>query len=240
MGGAEGAKGAQLRNYVGDNMSDLRKAAQQALEALEIASRNGADGLKRYELKELDDAITALRAALAQPEQLVVGGDDLPTLTKWTPMPEYAAKSAAVPGRAEALKQAGYTLRARQLPEEDEPVAYTDDVTRIMREAGMTFHLGLPHKAVIEQMTRVVDLVCAEASIKAAQKFAVALAQPEPEPVTWRYDYTRLPQRKPLTNGEIYTAYITATNQTLRAQDEKLALEFARAIEQAHGIGGES
>ena len=62
---------------------------------------------------------------------------------------------------------------------EPEPVAYTDDVTRIMREAGMTFHLGLPHKAVIEQMTRVVDLVCAEASIKAAQKFAVALAQPD-------------------------------------------------------------
>lgn len=45
------------------------------------------------------------------------------------------------------------------------------------------------------------------------------------------------PQRKPLTNGEIYTAYITATNQTLRAQDERLAFAFARAIERAHGIG---
>ena len=48
--------------------------------------------------------------------------------------------------------------------------------------------------------------------------------------------YTTPPQRKPLTNGEIYTAYITATNQTLRAQDERLALAFARAIEAAHGI----
>ena len=47
------------------------------------------------------------------------------------------------------------------------------------------------------------------------------------------------PERKPLTNGEIYTAYITATNQTLRSQDERLALAFARAIERAHGIGGE-
>jgi len=46
------------------------------------------------------------------------------------------------------------------------------------------------------------------------------------------------PQRNPLTNGEIYTAYITATNQTLRAQDERLAFAFARAIERAHGIGG--
>ena len=44
------------------------------------------------------------------------------------------------------------------------------------------------------------------------------------------------PQRTPLSNGEIYTAYIEATNQTLRAQDERLALAFARAIEAAHGI----
>ncbi len=152
-------------------MSDLRKAAEAALEALEIASRNGADGLKRYELKELDDTIADLRAALAQPEQdlqLVANllkeyglealeviaalktqpeqtamppdiakvlfdnveslyvADDLPQLTKWTPMAEYAAKSAAVPGRAKALKQAGYTRRPRQLPKEDEqePVAW--------------------------------------------------------------------------------------------------------------------
>ena len=48
--------------------------------------------------------------------------------------------------------------------------------------------------------------------------------------------YTTPPQRKPLTNGEIYTAYITATNQTLRAQDERLAFAFARAIEAAHNI----
>jgi hypothetical protein len=47
---------------------------------------------------------------------------------------------------------------------------------------------------------------------------------------------TALPQRKPLTSGELYTAYITATNQTLRPQDERLAFAFARAIEKAHGI----
>ena len=44
------------------------------------------------------------------------------------------------------------------------------------------------------------------------------------------------PQRNPLTNGEIYTAYIEAANQTLRPQDERIALAFARAIEAAHGI----
>jgi hypothetical protein len=34
-----------------------------------------------------------------------------------------------------------------------------------------------------------------------------------------------------LTNGEIYTAYVEAANQTLRPQDERIALAFARAIE---------
>jgi hypothetical protein len=52
-------------------------------------------------------------------------------------------------------------------------------------------------------------------------------------------DTSTPPQRDPLTNGEIYTAYITATNQTLRPQDERLAFAFARAIERAHGIGSE-
>lgn len=36
-----------------------------------------------------------------------------------------------------------------------------------------------------------------------------------------------------LTNGEIYTAYIEAANQTLRPQDERIALAFARAVEKA-------
>lgn len=41
----------------------------------------------------------------------------------------------------------------------------------------------------------------------------------------------------PATDSEIYTAYIAATNQTLRPQDERLALKFARAIEAHHKIG---
>ena len=82
-------------------MSDLRKAAEAALEALEMEATSPP-------ITETGAAIEALRAALAQPdekkigcvqhdcadcqaralaqpEQLVVGGDDLPTLTKWTP-----------------------------------------------------------------------------------------------------------------------------------------------------------
>ena len=43
-------------------------------------------------------------------------------------------------------------------------------------------------------------------------------------------------QHQPLTNGQIYTAYIEAANQPLRPQDERIAFAFARAIEAAHGI----
>ena len=95
----------------------------------------------------------------------------------------------------------------------------------------------------------------------------LCLAQPEQEPVAWVAEavcdgqyidgrprkiwweckkgvgtafYTAPPQHKPLTNGEIYTAYITATNQTLRATDERLAFAFARAIEAAHDIKGDA
>ena len=56
-------------------MSDLRKAAQQALDEWQIYPGS----------LEMQSAMAALRASLAQPEQLIVGGDDLPTLTKWTP-----------------------------------------------------------------------------------------------------------------------------------------------------------
>lgn len=54
------------------------------------------------------------------------------------------------------------------------------------------------------------------------------LDPPAPDPL-----YT---QRKPLTNTEIHTAYIAATNQTLRPQDERIVFAFTRAIEDAHGI----
>ena len=57
MGNAEGAKRAQLRNYVGDSMDLLRQAAQMALEALDSDHPD----------IQLRAAIT-LRAALAQPE----------------------------------------------------------------------------------------------------------------------------------------------------------------------------
>jgi hypothetical protein len=43
-------------------------------------------------------------------------------------------------------------------------------------------------------------------------------------------------QRNRLTSREIHTAYVAATNQTLRPQDERIVFAFTRAIEDAHGI----
>ena len=51
-------------------MNDLRTAAQQALEALGLAKLNGKAGLHPAEIGEIADAITALRAVLAQQAEL--------------------------------------------------------------------------------------------------------------------------------------------------------------------------
>jgi hypothetical protein len=58
---------------------------------------------------------------------------------------------------------------------------------------------------------------------------AAAMAQ-------WDAQYAQ--PAKPLTDEEISTIYGEAKNQTLRSQDQRLALAFARAIEKAHKIGG--
>jgi hypothetical protein len=62
-------------------MTDLRTAAQQALEALENGKRvRAGEGGTKYQPPLEDSAITALRAALAQPEQGPVA---------WTPAFDY-------------------------------------------------------------------------------------------------------------------------------------------------------
>ncbi len=104
-------------------MSDLRKAAQQALEAWD-RSRQWPFPIRPD--KEFD----ALRAALAQPiilpkikgdkTQLVVGGDDLPTLTKWTPQP---AQSDPV-----EVRQGWEYMREKGLLQEPVACQYAQDV----------------------------------------------------------------------------------------------------------------
>ena len=69
MGAAQRGQGAQLRNFVGDEMSDLRKAAQEALEALEYIAKDSFEPFGIPLPGEIDITMDALRAALAQPEQ---------------------------------------------------------------------------------------------------------------------------------------------------------------------------
>ena len=159
------------------------------------------------------------------------------------------------------------------LKQGEQVAPYTGDVARIMREAGMTFHLGLPHKAVVEQMTRVVDLVYAEASIKAAVAFAAPkpAAQPDTAAAAWAIfskDGTAMvmwsrdmpsakntseklglplvplytaPQtdRKPLTDEQIGAVIdeVAITSQYGHHHTGRW-MDFARAVEAAHGITG--
>jgi len=52
-----------------------------------------------------------------------------------------------------------------------------EEVERLIRESGMSFHLGMPHEAVIEQMTRFASMLrdemleAAEHAIQCAMEF---------------------------------------------------------------------
>jgi hypothetical protein len=173
-------------------MTDLRQAAQQALKALETADEVGF-----WELQKT--AITALRTALAQPEQEPVAHYhphngfywakptkiSAPTIVSVPRMPLYTTPPAAKP----------------------EPMRlYVEDFAR---RCGWGKDSGEGAFEYVQRKSYAQGLE--DAAAPAAQ-------------------------RKPLTGGEIYTAYITAANQTLRPQDERIAFAFARAIEAAHGI----
>ena len=123
-------------------MSTLREAAQQALRVACMCT------------PEQQIAKEALRAALAQKEH------------------EPTARYKCTVVDAQHPNGVPFEQWVNAPQEEQEPVAYTGDVARRMREAEMTFHLGMPHAVVMQQMTRFHDLVCAEVSIKAAVAFA--------------------------------------------------------------------
>ena len=97
--------------------------------------------------------------------------------------------------------------------------------------------------------------VATDPSVNGGYTLCAAIAQGESEPVAWmdkqqgafsfmgsgKYGPTWIPlyaapqvaDYVPLSDGQIYTAYIEASNQTLRPQDERIAIEFARAVERA-------
>jgi hypothetical protein len=257
-------------------MTDLRAAAQQALEALEDSL---SDDLTPYQAAKIS---AALRAALAEHhcDTHCTWADHAPGCVRAEPVEpvawgvfganlhdmffteEEAHEMARLKGDGSTVAPL-YTAPP-QHPAEPLQEPYTGDVTRIIREAGMTFHLGLPHKPVIEQMSRVVDLVYAEASIKAAQQFAAPPqrpAEPVQEPMatvtsetgadismSWWHEpalpvgtklYTSPPQRKPLTDEEISSLWDSHIVPVF-GKNGINPIVFARAIEQAHGIGSKT
>jgi hypothetical protein len=211
-------------------MSTLREAAQQALEALESLFTLQMNYIL---LEQREDAISALKAALEQQAQEPVTQMRGNALARWAHAQEeppdtdwqrgYEAarrwvQQVGLPSLAQPLPdpvdeyRKGFIdgqIDMRDRPEEQEPVAYTGDVARRMREAGMTFHLGMPHAVVMQQMTRFHDLVCAEASIKSAAAFDI------PPRREWRG----------LTDDEISALF------PLPLRSDYKPYSFARAIE---------
>ena len=90
-----------------------------------------------------------------------------------------------------------------------------------MLKAALTAAPAEPVAWGMERNGEIYDVICSGEHDRCEGEYTIPLYR-APQP-----------QREPLTNGEIYTAYIEATNQTLRPQDERLALAFARAIEKA-------
>jgi len=162
-------------------MTNLRQAAQQALEALED---------ERYVTKytHIVEAITALKAELAQPEQ---------EPTQWRDMVVVSL-----------VREGINKHKARELAD----------------------HFATPLAAQWEHTSASFDEWWDSDVMPSANPFTEGSA------AFWGWAGWQAAQRKPLTDGEIYTAYITAANQTLRPQDERIAFAFARAIEAAHGI----
>jgi hypothetical protein len=126
-------------------------------------------------------------------------------------VPEPDKRQQALDKKAENARELGLDYE----PAQQEPVAWIERWYGSGPERGWWIVCGRDH---------IAHLGPSEFAEEAASKIVTA------------HNTTPPAQRKPLSNGEIYTAYITATNQTLRPQDERLALAFARAIEAAHGI----
>ena len=160
-------------------MTDLRTAAQQALEALkDFACHGSAEGLW--------DVVYDLRAALEQPEHKVT------------------------------LKPVFYA--PRKLSNEE-----------VMAVIG-PFRREQPEQDVPEKDCGNMEPVAWWNPQYGTDSYAFSDEKSD----EWRVPLYAHPPRREwqvLSNGELYTAYITATNQTLRPQDERLAFAFARAIE---------
>jgi hypothetical protein len=197
-------------------MSDLRKLAAQAMEYLASFSVGESPNASA-----VNDLIADLEAALAQPEPAA-----------WSSDPEFGLKQGWTPPKIEQPEQ--------------------EPKHRTMIEH---FILGLADEAIQNPGASIHDLIG-----RLGYVHKTKLPKPEQEPVAWMWKaqtdgvhttsgigfhktnlpgvvytplYTAQPQRKPLTDEEINKI----ADDGLTGYDR---FTFSRAIEAAHGIGGES
>ena len=195
-------------------MNTLRDAAQQALEALKDDQDRMVETAEKHWEYKTDLAIAALKAALAEPQPEPV-----------------------------ALTFAGLTVRELRIP------------------AGMTVRIDRD-ALIVEPQRDPNDPILVEPNHDPSHAPYVALAEPtvpsdcadSHQPAAWMVYteggtsayvtdnpndlvgayralplYTAPPQRQPLTEEQIDDCWY---------QSGGLSLQFARAIERAHGIGG--
>ena len=188
-------------------MSDqLRKAAQMAYDAL---SRDPADPIF------VGETIDALRAALAQSEPDV--GDLL-------------RRSRNLLSHPPSWWEQSAESRSRLIGELDRAALAQPEQTAMPQDIAKVLFDNVESLYVEDTQPEPDYAVCATCGGLSVDPI---VKQPEQEPVAWRYDYTRLPQRKPLTDEEIVKICMDCWR--VAPSD----IYFARAIEKAHGIGVE-
>jgi hypothetical protein len=234
---------------------NLREAAQQALEALiwTTGSEDFSEGGKAREgaLNLLFPAITALRTALAEDamqrltdvqQEMDCYGDG--NVYRGQRSKDSQTPTLTINGMPAVEGPLSKAHRTCQESRQVEPVAYVTGYSKgyatvrpidpcLLMCVGMALYRSPP---TINEMETVEPVAWLQIGMGDHEGTVIATTT-EPKtwnPAWWKFKplYTALPQRKPLTDEEI---------EQLMKWPEKGTdlLAFARAIERAHGIGGE-
>ena len=188
-----------------------KEALKLALEALVCLKKDfDAD---QFEWEIADEAITAIKEALAQPEQETQAYREAAQLAKWLFKKHYAQEEHYASGRvvwglcdttSGVILQIDNMVCKLVLPkeQEQEPVAW----------------------AMLHDNGHFIDAIHPDEHARVEGKYIHPL-------------YTTPPQRKPLSDEEIYS--LADSLEIWNEDDEEWILDpntFARAIEAAHGI----
>ena len=227
-------------------MTDLRTAAQQALEALSevdnctyINDYGDAALDTAYESGMVYKAIAALRAALAQQDELVQEQDveDAIEAAYW----HFDARKKGLNEWAYApqSERDAFKAEARKLVRGYFPTRQAQDTKREMLAVADAFIRG--KRAALAQQEEPVEPVEPVAWMFTDRESTEFFEQREDWDGWWTPLYTAPPQRQPLTEEEIVDAVREADldwqkGWTLDETQSNRFVTLARAVERAHGI----